>query len=182
MGASTKRPARQKPPQPSQRIGHDGYQVQNVRHSRITIGDTGRNVLTKMAAVATIIGTVIAIVALARSSAQHGPTVQPSFGATAPAVAPVYARIVHSGSDGVFTYPQPRRGSHYPDGYLDGTVVAVACQERHGETVRDRDPAPGQPSQWAVWDRLTTGRWIPDRWTDLPKEPGDTPPNNLPSC
>jgi hypothetical protein len=61
-------------------------------------------------------------------------------------------------------------------------VVKVVCQERDGQPHSDQDPAPGQPANWPVWDKLTNGRWLPDLWTDLPKVPGDTPPNNLPSC
>ncbi len=138
--------------------------------------------LGTVAAVATVVGTVIAGVALDRQD-RSGPVPQPSFSAAPAASAtPVWARIINSGTDGVYTYPQPGRGSHYPDGFLEGMVVGVVCQERHGEPVTDKDPAPGQPASWAVWDRLVNGRWIPDMWTTLPKTPGDTPPNGLPTC
>lgn len=180
MPTSTKRPPRPEPVRPTQSIGRDGNQFHNVRHAKITIGDTGRGTLAKIAAVATIVATVLAILAFTWPPAKHDVPLPPS---SSPVSAPaVFTRIVNAGTDGVFTYPEPRRGSHFPDGYLDGTVVGVVCQERHGDEVRDRDPAPGQPSAWAVWDRLTTGRWIPDLWTSLAKRPGETPPNNLPTC
>jgi hypothetical protein len=183
MATSTKQAARRKPAQPTQHIGRDGNQIHHVRHAKITIGDTGRGVLGKIAAVATIVGTIIAIFAVSEQDTKPGRTPEPTFPASSRVVpAPVYTRIVNSGADGVYTYPQPRHGSHFPDGYMDGTVVGVVCQDRHGDAVRDRDPVPGQPSTWAVWDQLNTGRWIPDMWTSLPKNPGETPPNELPTC
>jgi len=186
MATSGKQPAGQGPrrrraSRSDQHIGRDGNQLQNIQHSRITIGSTGRNVLGTIAAVATIIGTIIAIMAFTRPGSGAEPVPQPSFSA-ASAAATVFTRIVNAGADGVYTYPQPQRGSHYPDGYLDGTVVGVVCQERQGQAVEDHDPAPGQPASWPVWDRLTTGRWIPDMWTSLPKTPGATPPNGLAVC
>ncbi|MBW6434831.1 hypothetical protein KZ829_13895 [Actinoplanes hulinensis] len=172
-----------KPRQQAQRAGRDNTRIQNVRGSKIIIGDGGLGILGRLAAVATILGTIIALLVAMRPDARHRATPQPSYSTTAsPAATPVFARVVNSGSDGIYTYPQPRRGAHYPDGYLDGSLVEVVCQERDGENVRDRDPAPGQPSDWAVWNRLTTGRWIPDMWTDLPKVPGSAPPHGLPRC
>jgi hypothetical protein len=183
MATSTKPPALRRPKQSTLRVGGDNTQIQNVRGSRITIGDTGLGVLGRIAAVATIVGTIVALLVAIRPDGRHRATPQPSYSVSAsPAVVPVFARIVNSGADGVYTYPQPRRGAHYPDGYLDGTLVGVVCQKRDGENVQDRDPVPGQPSNWAVWDRLTTGRWIPDMWTDLPKVPGSAPPHGLPHC
>jgi hypothetical protein len=174
------RPAQHNRPRATQHIGRDGNQFQDVRDSEINIGDTGRGPLAKMAAIATIVGTGIAIAAFTHPGASASDHVPPAAGPAS--AAPVYARIVNSGSDGVYTYPGPSRGAHFPDGYFDGTVVGVVCQDRDGEAVRDRDPVAGQPASWAVWDKLTTGRWIPDMWTSLPKNPGETPPDNLPSC
>ncbi|WP_250028532.1 hypothetical protein [Paractinoplanes maris] len=184
MTTSTKQPRRKparRPVTPPQGgIGRDGHQISQIKNSKITIGNPG--VLGTLAAVAAVVGTVIAGVALDRQG-RGAPQPQPQISAGATTSAPpVWARIVNSGSDGVFTYPQAGRGAHFADGYLDGTVVGVVCQERHGESVTDKDPAPGQPSTWAVWDKLTNGRWIPDLWTTLPKNPGDTPPNGLPTC
>ncbi|MCY1137916.1 hypothetical protein OWR29_07895 [Actinoplanes sp. Pm04-4] len=184
MTTSTKqpkrKPARRAATPPNGGIGRDGHQISQVENSKITIGSPG--LLGTLAAIATVIGTVIAGVALDRQG-RAAPPPKPSVSNEASATAaPVWARIVNSGPDGVFTYPQAGRGAHYPDGYLDGTVVEVVCQERHGEAVTDEDPAPGQPATWAVWDKLTNGRWIPDMWTTLPKKPGDTPPNGLRTC
>ena len=183
MATSTKPPVRQRPDQPKKTIGRDNTRIHHVRGSRITIGDTGLGVLGKVAAVATIIGTIIALLVAMRPADRHRATPEPAYSASAsPAAAPVYARVINAGSDGIYTYPQPRRGAHFPDGYLDGTMVGIVCQERNGENVQDRDPAPGQPPSWPVWNRLTTGRWIPDMWTDLPKVPGATPPFGMPRC
>jgi hypothetical protein len=90
-------------------------------------------------------------------------------------------RIVNSGT-GVATYRGPSTVSRYDDGFLDGDVVRVVCQDRDGEPHTDPDPVPGRPGRWPVWDRLLDGRWLPDLWTDLPKKPGDTPPYGLPNC
>jgi hypothetical protein len=183
MTTSTKTPTPRRPMPPAQRAGRDNTRIQNVRGSRITIGDAGPGTLGKIAAVATILGTIIALLVALRPDARHRATPQPSYPATvSPAATPVFTRIVNSGSDGVYTYPQPRRDARYPDGHLDGTLVQVVCQERDGESVQDRDPVAGQPERWPVWNRLTTGRWIPDMWTDLPKVPGPTPPYGLPRC
>ena len=183
MTTSTKPPTRHRSDRPVKSTGRDHHQIHHVKGSRITIGDTGLGVLGRIAAVATIIGTVIALLVALRPADRHRATPDPAYSTTAsPAPAPVSARIVNSGPDGIYTYPQPRRGAHYPDGYLDGMLVAVVCQERDGQTVQDRDPAPGQPASWAVWNRLSTGRWIPDMWTDLPKVRGAAPPHGLPRC
>lgn len=95
----------------------------------------------------------------------------------------VEAKVVNSGRSGVLLYGGPSTERRYRgDGRLDGDVIRVVCQERAGQPVSDVDPAPGQPKTWPVWNKLDNGRWIPDLWTDLPKQPGATPPYGLPTC
>ncbi|WDZ87877.1 hypothetical protein [Micromonospora cathayae] len=114
------------------------------------------------------------------TSPPDGPVV-PGGVAPSPTRRYVEARIVNSGN-GVYTYRGPSTVSRYREGYLDGDVVRVVCQERDGQPHSDDDPVAGQPDNWPVWNRLVDGRWLPDVWTDLPKVPGDQPPHDLPRC
>ncbi|MEO3743471.1 hypothetical protein [Plantactinospora sp. B5E13] len=111
-----------------------------------------------------------------------GPEVVVTGNASPAHAAVVTATVVNTGGDGVYTYAGPNTRSRYRDGYLDNDLVRVVCQERNGQLVADVDPAPGQPARWPVWNRLEDGRWIPDLWTNLPKEPGPDPPHGLPTC
>jgi hypothetical protein len=162
-----------------QNIGRDGTQVGSISNSHVEIGPREKkSLLAGAAALATVIAALVALLAyLNIQPEKHDGEPKKSNSSFF-----VTAKIVNTGTDGVYTYTQPQNGPHYSDGYLEGNDVNVVCQKRDGGPMTDRDPAPGQPTTWAVWDKLDNGRWLPDLWTDLPKNPGDTPPNDLPKC
>lgn len=91
-------------------------------------------------------------------------------------------RVINTDGPGVFKFEQPtnRSGKRYGPG--EGELVDVQCQVRDGQPLSDPTPAPGQPSNWPVWNKLSDGLFIPDLYTDLPKDPGPTPPNGIPVC
>lgn len=90
--------------------------------------------------------------------------------------------MINTGGPGVFKFEQPtnRSGKRYGPG--EGELVEVQCQVRDGQPLSDPAPAPGQPNDWPVWNKLNDGFFIPDLYTDLPKDPGPTPPNGIPVC
>ena len=152
-------------------------------HSSVSIGASPQHSarsegkLAKAASIATILAVVIATAAWLSPQREKTDEEKPPFGVSSG------ARIVNSGSDGVYTYAGPSTENRYPDGgHLDNNLVRVVCQERNGQPVKDSGPAPGQPEVWKVWNKLSNGRWIPDLWTDLPKDEGPTPPKGLPIC
>lgn len=99
-----------------------------------------------------------------------------------PAVLTVEVIIVRSNSEGVWLYREPSTQSARRVGPFDGDAVDVVCQRREGEIVSEPNPAPGQPDQSPVWNRLSNGLWVPDLWTSLPKEPGGASPRGMPTC
>ena len=77
-----------------------------------------------------------------------------------------------------------RTSSYQTDGPGEDELVVVKCQVMNGQPMTDLDdPQPSQPPGWPVWDRLEDGRYIPDVWTDLPKDvAAKRPANGLPTC
>ena len=75
---------------------------------------------------------------------------------------------------GVITSSDPTRPRRDGPAYFLGTSVRVVCQDRRGYPVTDA--SQGRTS--AVWDKLDSGFWISDLYTDLPKDP----PPGLPTC
>jgi hypothetical protein len=76
---------------------------------------------------------------------------------------------------GVVTSSNPALPQRDGPAYFLGSSVQVVCQDRHGYPVTDRSQGRTSP----VWDKLDTGFWISDLYTDLPKNP---PPPGLPAC
>lgn len=100
-----------------------------------------------------------------------------------PAPAPtVFATVVHTGSIGVYKHQQPTNQSTQSYGPGEGERIPVVCQVRDGQPVTDPDSTPGLPENWPVWDKLADGYFVTDLYTDLPKDPGPTPPLGLPLC
>lgn len=65
----------------------------------------------------------------------------------------------------------------------EGAMIAVLCQDRHGEPFRDPTGDSRRYDQaWPVWNRLADGNWVSDLYVDLPKIPGDVPPRGIPRC
>jgi hypothetical protein len=97
---------------------------------------------------------------------------------------PVYAEVINTRGGGTWAWAAPTTSSHQSEGPGEGDTIVVVCQVRDGEPMTDNhDPKPSQPAEWPVWDRLDDGRYIPDLWTDLPKDTTATePPNGLPHC
>lgn len=104
---------------------------------------------------------------------------QPGLAAPLPAVR---ARVINTGGSGVSKFEQPTNQSGKLYGPAEGELVEVLCQVRDGQPLSDPAPAPGQPNDWPVWNKMKDGFFIPDLYTDLPKDRGPTPPNGLPIC
>ena len=67
-------------------------------------------------------------------------------------------------------------------GPAEGELVDIVCQVRNGQPLSEPAPDLGQPNNWPVWNKLKDGFFIPDLYTDLPKDPGPMPPYGLPVC
>lgn len=154
---------------------------------------------SRVAIIAAIIGAMGAIVAAVISTSggggDPGPTAvtpPPAAATRPPPAAPgrlgaspqrfVEATVINTGGIGVWKWDEPTNTSGKRYGPAEGEVVRVVCQRRDGQLITETDPAPGQPAQWPVWDRLEEGKWIPDLYTNLPKVPGPVPPEGLPNC
>ncbi|MFL1377638.1 MULTISPECIES: hypothetical protein [unclassified Nocardiopsis] len=73
----------------------------------------------------------------------------------------------------------------YPLDLMDGSQVAVACQERQGQHITDHQNTTfpqGYPREGAVWALLTDGRWVLDLYLSTEKVDGDLPPPGIPAC
>jgi len=95
------------------------------------------------------------------------------------------AEVRYTEGKGLNTFLGP--GNTFPDGTpsnLDeGRVIAVVCQERNGQPIHDPLGDPNRYIEpWPVWDKLSSGLWVSDLYTDLPKIPGDTPPDGIARC
>lgn len=136
------------------------------------------------AMIAAGLGTDRTPVGSAPPAAAPPPTAVPTvpFPAPEPSVRGVQTTVINTGGVGVWKWDQPTNtsGRHYGPG--EGEVVEVLCQRRDGQMISETDVSPGQPAQWPVWNRLKDGKWIPDLYTDLPKEPGPVPPEGLTTC
>lgn len=59
--------------------------------------------------------------------------------------------------------------------YSEGQTIEIVCQMRDGQTIDD--PGEGRPEyEVSVWDRLPSGGWISDLYTDLENKRSDDPP------
>ncbi len=108
---------------------------------------------------------------------------QPTLTTPAPFVR--QAEVRYTEGKGLNTFVGP--GNTYPRGNpwnLDERqVIAVVCQERNGQPVHDPlGDAKRYMEPWPVWDKLSNELWVSDLYTDLPKVPGDRPPDGIPRC
>jgi virulence-associated protein VagC len=124
----------------------------------------------------------VVISALITSLVQVVPSDRDSGPQLRPAEPAVGAVRVHVHGQGAWLYLEPSTQSISRFHLLDGQTVDVVCQRREAEIVDEPNPERGQLAQWPVWNRLLNGLWLPDRWTSLPKVPGDTPQGCLPTC
>lgn len=80
---------------------------------------------------------------------------------------------------GVFKYRNPDEpGATDKSFYTEDTVVHVVCQSRHRRLVEDET----MKTSSTVWNKLQDGSWIPDLYTNLPKDDGNSPPLGIPEC
>jgi hypothetical protein len=76
---------------------------------------------------------------------------------------------------GVFKYRNPDEpGATDKSFYAEDTVVQVVCQSRHRRLVEDETMKKSSD----VWNKLQDGYWIPDLYTNLPKDK----PLGIPDC
>ncbi|MGH9930060.1 MAG: hypothetical protein ACREA9_12675 [Pyrinomonadaceae bacterium] len=107
----------------------------------------------------------------------------PTLAAPAPFVR--QATVRYTEGKGLNTFLGP--GNIYPRGnpsnFVENQVIPVVCQERKGQSVHDPLGDSNRYAQpWPVWNKLSNGLWVSDLYTDLPKIPGDTPPDGIPGC
>jgi hypothetical protein len=138
-----------------------------------------------------LIAVVVVIVAMSGESTPEPPASRteaatPDQPPAAPAP-PVHLAVVrHTEGVGLKTFVGP--ANTYPEGndppfYTEGDVIAVVCQERNGQPIHDPRGDPNRYKKpWPVWDKLSNGLWVSDLYTDLPKVPGDMPPDGIPRC
>lgn len=139
-----------------------------------------------VAAGATLVAALIGIAATFLSNDEPPTSRMPTAAPAPPGLAAppkaVFAKVINTGGIGVFKYEQPTNQSGKQFGPGEGELVEVLCQVRDGQSLTDPAPAPGQPNDWPVWNKMKDGFFIPDLYTDLPKDRGLTPPYGLSIC
>ncbi|MGH3900383.1 MAG: hypothetical protein ACRDTA_19495 [Pseudonocardiaceae bacterium] len=132
-----------------------------------------------------VVATALAwLQAAVEISGQEGVQIsQPTVAAPAPFVR--QATVRYTEGKGLNTFLGP--GNTYPRGnplnFAENQVIAVVCQDRNGQSVHDPTGDPNRYAEpWSVWNKLSNGLWVSDLYTDLPKVPGDTPPDKIPRC
>jgi hypothetical protein len=151
-------------------------------------GDVRRGLTRRGGLVAVLLAAGVLIGAVATVlSMQLTASDSPSSNAAQTPPPPVrLATVQHTEGKGLKTYFGP--GNTYPEGrnppsYPEGDVIAVVCQERNGQEIYDPEGDPSRYQKpWPVWNKLSNGLWVSDLYTDLPKVPGDTPPDGIPRC
>lgn len=91
----------------------------------------------------------------------------------------VAARTANTQGEGVYVYTGP--DGRCRSGFLGEQMqISVVCQVLHGKDITDT--YRNAVRRWAVWDKLSSGAYVPDLYTDLPK--GNTPTlvDGLPAC
>jgi len=91
----------------------------------------------------------------------------------------VAARTANTQGEGVYAYTGP--DGRCRSGFLgEQSRISVVCQVLHGKDITDT--YRNAVRRWAVWDKLSSGAYVPDLYTDLPK--GNTPTlvDGLPAC
>lgn len=82
----------------------------------------------------------------------------------------VAARTANTQGEGVYAYSGP--DGRCRSGFLgEQSQISVVCQVLHGKDITDT--YRNAVRRWAVWDKLSSGAYVPDLYTDLPK--GNTP-------
>ncbi len=82
----------------------------------------------------------------------------------------VAARTANTQGQGVYAYTGP--DGRCRSGFLgEQSQISVVCQVLHGKDITDT--YRNVVRRWAVWDKLSSGAYVPDLYTDLPK--GNTP-------
>lgn len=91
----------------------------------------------------------------------------------------VAARTANTQGEGVYVYTGP--DGRCRSGFLGEQMqISVVCQVLQGKDITDT--YRNAVRRWAVWDKLSSGAYVPDLYTDLPK--GNTPTlvDGLPAC
>jgi predicted DNA-binding transcriptional regulator AlpA len=91
----------------------------------------------------------------------------------------VVARVANTQGQGTYARLAPNQDCH--TGFLpENDGVTVVCQDLHGPVITD--VYQGVVLHWPVWDKLGSGAYISDFYTDLPKEQQPTLVDGLPAC
>jgi hypothetical protein len=140
-----------------------------------------------IAAIATIITAIVGKLPIGPSpNPGKSPASSSSSSPIAGSPVPVRTAVVrYTEGKGLNTFSGP--GNTYlrgnPANLSEGTVIQVTCQERHGQSVYDPEGDERRYKHpWPVWDKLSSGLWVADLYTDLPKYPGENPPDGVPRC
>lgn len=172
VNSSTNRPPKRRPA-----AGHAKRQEMTPARATLLAGF--------VAAGAAVVAALITVLPpwLSNDEAPSGrtPTTAPGSPGLADPSA-VRARVIHTDGVGVSKFEQPTNKSGKMYGPGEGELVDIVCQVRNGQPLSEQTPAPGQPNNWPVWNKLKDGFFIPDLYTDLPKDPGPKPPYGLPVC
>ena len=91
----------------------------------------------------------------------------------------VSARIAHTQGEGVYTFGAANivcRAGFAPD----QADISVVCQVLAGYLMTDT--LQGAIRQGPVWDKLSSGAYVPDLYTDLPKSTKPALVSGLPAC
>jgi hypothetical protein len=141
----------------------------------------GKRRLFTVITAATIAAVPAAYGVLYVAQGSHGHARRPEVASTMPVR---LASVKHTLNKGLFSHVEPNTTSPRGPVFLkENDVIGVLCQERHGQGVSDPgNPKQGNKLSWPVWDKLSTGVWISDLYTDLPVTPGETTPPGIPRC
>lgn len=91
----------------------------------------------------------------------------------------VVAHVANTQGQGVYARLSPHVGCH--TGFLpERDNVTVACQDLHGPVITDF--YDGTIRHWPVWDKLSSGAYVPDLYLDLPKQPQPALVDGIPAC
>lgn len=91
----------------------------------------------------------------------------------------VAAHTTNTQGEGVYAYLAANGGCR--TGFLtDGTSISVVCQVLGGKDITDT--YRNAVRDWAVWDKLSSGAFVPDLYTDLPKGRSAQLVDGLPAC
>ena len=133
-------------------------------------------VLVAAGVVAGVGGTLLVEQLLPTPKAMTAGSCSPSPDLRSGAVA---ARTANTQGEGVYAYTGP--DGRCRSGFLGEQMpISVVCQVLHGKDITDT--YRNAVRRWTVWDKLSSGAYVPDLYTDLPKGTTPTLVDGLPAC